>query len=389
MYAIRGRISAGLFLLFFITLLTVTLAGGRAFALQTRTGETILVAESETVSGDLYISGTTAVIDGTVKGDLWSACGSLEVRGCVEGNIYSVGGTMLLTGDVGGGIKAIGGTLTAAGRIGTDLFFLGNKLDIQNSASVGSDLYFAAREVLLEGVVGGLLKGGGKSVGIGGEIGKDAVLYIQYLTITDGARINGDLTYTSGEEASVSPSARVDGTVTYHHAQYKKRTREIVPFLMLAGVAVKAYRFVTLLLVGLVFILAAPKTALQLSEGIRRKPGASAGWGAVLLFGTPIAIAVATATLVGIGIGTLTASAYFIAICLGQVSVGLCVGRLILGIPQDSEKKGLLFGGFALGLFIISLLRFIPVFGWLVWAASSLFGLGSFVTAVILKQRKW
>jgi len=381
-----GRISATALLLFFITMLPAVFAGGRAFALQARKGETILVPVSETVTGDLYISGGTAVIDGTVKGDLWSACGSLEVRGHVEGSIFAVGGTILLTGDVGGGIKAIGGTLTAAGRIETDLFFLGNKLGIQNAASVGSDLYFVAREALLEGPIEGFMKGGGKTVSIGDVVGKDTVLYIQYLTLTEGALIGGDLTYTSSEEAILSPSARVDGKVTYHHAQYRKRAREIVPFLMLAGVAAKVFRFITLLLVGLVFILAAPKTALLLSEGIRRKPGASAGWGAVLLFGVPLAISVASITLVGIGIGAFTASVYLIALCLGQATVGLCVGRLILGIPPDSGRKGVLFGGFALGLFIIALLRFIPVFGWFVWAACSLFGLGSFVTASILKN---
>jgi cytoskeletal protein CcmA (bactofilin family) len=382
------RISTGALFLFFITMLPATFTGGRAFALEARTGETILVVGSETVTGDLYVSGATAVIEGTVKGDLWSACGSLEVRGHVEGSVFAVGGTILLSGDVGGGIKAIGGTLTAANRIETDLFFLGNKLDIRNTASVGGDLYFVARESFIEGPIEGFLKGGGKMISIGDKIGKDAVLYIQYLTLTEGARINGDLTYTSGEEAILSPFAAVDGKLTRHVPEYRRRAREIVPFLMLAGVSVKAFRFVTLLLVGLVLILAAPKIALLLSEGIRRKPGASAGWGAVLLFGIPLAIAVASATLVGIGIGALTAFAFFIALCLGQVSIGLCVGRLILGIPPDSERKGVLFGGFALGLFIIALLRFIPVFGWLVWAASSLFGLGSFVTAAILKKRE-
>jgi hypothetical protein len=50
------------------------------------------------------------------------------------------------------------------------------------------------------------------------------------------------------------------------------------------------------------------------------------------------------------------------------------------------DTKALMFGVFTLGLFIISLLRFIPVFGHIVSIVVILFGLGAIVVTVGTKR---
>lgn len=356
-----------------------------AFALVARKGDTILVPASEVVKEDLYIAGDTAIIEGTVEGDLWSACRSLTLHGSVKGSIFAVGGDITLAGNVENGVKVIGGNLSVAERIGRDLFVLGNKVSIDKSAAIGGDFFVGAGDVLIDGPVGGTMRGAARTAIMGGFVGEDAFLYIKYLTLSDGAHISGDLTYTSVEEALVRPGARIDGTTTHHVPEYRKRIRKIFPFIILAGVAGKIFQFLTTVLVGLVFILAAARPVLLLSEGIRKRPGASAGWGAIILFGVPIGVALALGTVVGIGLGMVAASAYFIALLLGYVAISLTIGRLILGQSAQIKNKGAIFGSFVLGLFIITLLRFVPVFGYFVWFAASLFGLGSIVTAMIIK----
>ena len=359
-----------------------------AFALVARKGDMILVPASEVVKEDLYITGDTAIIEGTVEGDLWSACRSLTLHGSVKGSIFAVGGDITLAGNVENGVKVIGGTLTVAERIGRDLFVLGNKVSIDKSAGIGGDFFVGAGDVLIDGPVDGTLRGGARTAIIGGVVGGDAFLYIKYLTLSDGAHISGDLTYTSVEDALVRPGARIDGTTTHHVPEYRKRAREIFSFIILAGVAGKIFLFFTTVLVGLVFIFAAARPVLLLSEGIKRRPGACAGWGAIVLFGVPIGVALALGTVVGIGLGMIAASAYFIALNIGYVAISLTIGRVILGQPAQIKKKGVIFGSFVLGLFIITLLRFVPVFGYFVWIAASLFGLGSIVTAMIIKKEE-
>ena len=368
------------------TLLIPATLSTSAFALEARKGDTIVVRESEVVKEDLYIAGDTATIEGTIEGDLWSACRYLEVHGSVDGSIFAVGGTIMLAGDVKNGVKAIGGNLGITGSIGHDLFLIGNEVSIDSTAVVGGDLFFAAKEALVEGPVGGGIKGAAKTVILGNSVGDDVLLYIRYLTLLEEAHIGGSLTYTSEEEALVRAGARIDGTTTRFVPEYRKRIREIIPFIVLAGVVGKIFLFLMTVIVGLALILAVPKTFLLLSEGIRRKPGASAGWGALILIGVPIAVAIAFGTIVGIGIALVAAAAYFIALYVGHIAISLCIGRLILGQAMEVRSKGALFGSLVLGLFIITLLRFVPVLGYFVWFAASLFGLGSIVAALLIRK---
>jgi hypothetical protein len=358
-----------------------------AFGLEARKGKTVLVSSTEVVKEDLYLSGDTVIVEGTVDGDIWSACRSLEVHGSVEGSIFAVGGDIMIAGDVKNGVKVIGGTLAITGSIGNDLFFLGKEVSVVSNAAVDGDLFFGAGEALIEGPIGGNVRGAAKTVIIGNRVQENVLLYVNYLTLLEGAHIGGNLTYTSDKEALVKPGASIDGATTRHVPEYRRRIREIFPFIVLATVVGKVFVFLMTALVGLVFTLTAPNAFFLLSEGIRKKPGASAGWGALILFGVPIGAAIAFGTVVGIGIGTVAASAYIIALYIGHIAISLCLGRTILGQSVEIERRGAIFGSFILGLFIITLLKLVPVLGYFVWLVASLFGVGSIVTALLMRKQ--
>jgi hypothetical protein len=369
-----------------ISLFIVFSLTGFVFALDARKGETIIIPSNEVIDQDLYLAGGTAVVNGVVNGDIWAACRDITINGYVAGSVNSISGTTTLLGNVQHGLKAIGGTLTVEGDIGHDLFFLGNELTIKKDGIIGGDFYLIAKEAIIDGQVAGSLKGGGRTVIINNRIGKNVLLWLQYLTLSHSARIGGDLTYTSDQEAFIQSGAEVQGAIVHNIPEYREKLKKVFPFLVIAGVVAKILAFLMTLLVGLVFILLMPGWINSLSDAIKKKPGASAGWGALILFGVPLGVLIAFATVVGAAVGGVALSAYCIALYIGHIAISLCIGTLILGQITNIERKGAIFGSFALGLFLISLPRFIPVIGQIVWVVASLFGVGSIVASLILRK---
>ena len=117
---------------------------------------------------------------------------------------------------------------------------------------------------------------------------------------------------------------------------------------------------------------------------MRSRPGPSAGWGALILFVTPIAAIVTCITIIGIPVGLIALALWGIAIYLAQIPVGLFIGRLIIGRSRDVEGKAIMVAALALGLVILKLLRLIPYLGFFIGVAVVLFGLG----AVVASERR-
>ncbi|MFC2048582.1 hypothetical protein ACFLSK_04055, partial [Chloroflexota bacterium] len=134
----------------------------------------------------------------------------------------------------------------------------------------------------------------------------------------------------------------------------------------------------------IIIVLLAPRRMKAITESIRTRPWPSLGWGAVILFATPIAALIVCVTVIGLPLGLITLALYAIAIYLTQLFVGLLIGQLIIGAFRGVETKAALVGALALGLAILSLLKLIPYVGFFIGLAAILFGLG----AILVSERK-
>ncbi len=65
------------------------------------------------------------------------------------------------------------------------------------------------------GKIGGKLRAAGGTITIGGEIGDDVILHAHTISILASAKIDGDLTYRSEQEAEIHPDAQIAGDVTF------------------------------------------------------------------------------------------------------------------------------------------------------------------------------
>jgi cytoskeletal protein CcmA (bactofilin family) len=346
-------------------------------ALDARTGQTVTVPAGETVEGDLYVAGSSIVIDGTVNGDVFAAGQTLTINGKVNGGVSLAGQTIILNGDVSNGARIAGQSITINSNIGRDLVVFGTDLSISSKSVINGDLMLGINNANINAFIKGNIKGGGTDITISNAVGGSVELKVNNLTLVSGAKIQGDMTYTAKKLVEIQSGASVLGTTTHKQPEPRKSALPV-----LAGISIVWHilGFVMILIIGIILILLASGKTNEMSNAIKEKPWQSLVWGAVILCLTPIAAIIVMITVIGLPLGLITLALYLIALYLSQIPVALLLGRLIIRQNRELDSKGLMIGALALGLFILLILRAIPFIGWIIGLLIVLFGMGTLVT---------
>ncbi|MFH1381384.1 MAG: hypothetical protein ABIH70_00630 [Chloroflexota bacterium] len=365
-----------------LVVLLVAVVASPVLAFDGRTGDTVTVPSGEVVEGDLYVAGGNIIIDGTVNGDVFGAGQSLAINGAVNGGVTFAGQTITLNGDISHGARLAGTSITLNGNVGRDLLVAGSEVTTNSQSTIVGDLILATNMAFIRGRVNGNIKGGAGSVILADGVGGNIQLAVDRLTVTSTASIQGNLIYTSENEASIQSGASIFGTTTHKLPEARKSAKAFYP--VLAGIAVvwQILGFLMILVVGIVIILIASRRVTLMADSIQAKPWQSLGWGTVILIVTPIAAVIVMITVIGLPVGLISLALYGIALSLSQVPVASLIGRLIIKQNRKIESKALMIGALALGLLILFLLGLIPYIGWIVGLLTIVFGLGSLVTAM-------
>jgi len=350
-----------------------TFAAAPARAADLRAGDTVTVARGEVVDGDLYVAGTDITIDGTVKGDIFCAGRSLIINGTVMGGVSFVGQTLTVNGEIAHGVRMIGQSVSVTGNIGRDLLIMGSSLTTSYTARIGGDVILAVGDARINGRVNGNIAGGAGRVTIAGGVGGNIELEVDKLTIATAASIQGNLTYTGKNEADIETGALITGKTVHKLSAAAEKPG------LLSRISDQVIAFLMALLAGIVMILIAPERAAGIAATLQQKPWLSLGWGAIILFATPVAAIIAFITVIGASVGLIGLALYGIAIYMSQIAVALFIGYGIIGRFSLIESRGRVVGAMALGLVVLTLLKLIPHIGFPLWLATALFGIGAIV----------
>ena len=361
-------------------------------AFDSRTGDLVTVGSEEEVLGDLYAAGRSVTVTGKISDGLYAAGQTVTIGGTIDGGATIGGQTVTLAGIVGRGVRVGASTVDVTGDIGGDLVAGCSTLRVADGAYIGADLVVGAGQVYVDGEVAGNIKSAAETLVITGHVGGDVEAQVGTLEIKPGAVIDGKLTYTANEEASI-PADVVKGSVSYTERIEKEDAEEmrkdfgaLGPFFLFADLAWKLIGYLMLLVTGILLILILPRGMAAATIAIRKKTGASAGWGAMVLFLTPLAAIVVCITVIGLPVGLITLVAWGILLYVSHIPVSIFIGHLILGHSNPLEGKGFMIGCLALGLLLFTLLTAIPIVGGFLWLASALFGMGGIV---VTKGRYW
>jgi cytoskeletal protein CcmA (bactofilin family) len=361
----------------------LTLAPAPAFAADLRQGSAITVSAGQTVRDDLYVAAGTVDVSGTVDGSLLATAGTITIGGTITHDLMVAGGTVNVSGDVKGTIRITGGTVTIAGPVGEDVVMAGGTLDLRSSANVGRDVVVTGGTATLAGSIGRKVVAGVGTLILRGKVGSNVEATVGELRVEDGARILGNLTYTSDNQALVARGASITGTVHHNVA-----ARPTPAQRFLDGLIGWIRTLVGLFALGLIVMLLFPSFSQGTTETLRESPWASVGLGLVLLIGVPILALI----VFGIGLlvggwwlGLAALAIYGFGLAVAYVMAALFIARYgfeLLRLPIIHPLLSLL-----VGLVILTLIGLIPILGGVVSLLALIFGLGA-IALTLARLRK-
>jgi cytoskeletal protein CcmA (bactofilin family) len=395
-----------------------------------------IIEADEVINDDLFMSYETVRIDGIVRGNLFVTAETIIINGTVDGDVLVAGNTAKIDGEVGGSVAFAGAELQLNAPVGGSLYSIGGHVEIQESAavaynalfngfglemqpgsSVGRDVGIGAQQAVLRGEIGRHLDAEAGALEISGRIGGDVTadvappgedapsFMLPYLPpaipsglrVSEGAEIEGSLTYVSEVEQADAIDAAPGGGVIYRQPDPEETAVGLGAHIG-RWVMKRLQELVTLLVLGGLAIWRVPTLLDQLAEKARAKPLPVTGWGlvtitggylggllaALFLFVIWILLSVVTLgglarSILGIGgsgLGLVLAILTLLVVYGSKVVIAYLAGRaLIAGVAsQYADRRG---WALIVGVLIYVLIRSIPVLGWLAGALATLAGFGA------------
>ena len=255
----------------------------------------------------------------------------------------------------------------AAGEQPVDQVVLSGDIAIARGTVVGEVVVFSG-SASVDGVAQGDVVVLNGPVTIGGQVGGDVIALHGPIRLLATAQVTGDV--MAGGNLIVVDGAQVGGEV-----------RRDVGFTLagpvgvLGALLVSAAVAISILMVGLVLLLLAPRGLERTAEAARTAPFAVAGWGVALAVGVPIGAVVLAVTIVGLPLGLALLLGVGLLWLLGQAAVTYAIGRLVVRAPRS--RVGALFAGWAIGAAV----GLVPFLNAVWWTLGGVIGLGAILVA--------
>lgn len=342
--------------------------------------ENAVVAAGEIIDDDLYIAAGNVTVEGTVNGDVYAAGGFVNVKGTINGDVLAAGGMLTISGIVTQDVRAAGGNITLSdGEVGDSVSIFGGNLMIDENSSVGGGLVIGGGSAMINGSVARGIVGGVGSLTVNGSVGKDIQVGAGQLILDSNADIDGKVTYTSEQEASIAEGASVSGKVKQVLPKSVEGVgqmgRDVSNVAERLNFGFKIWSYLAALLVGAVLLYFFRKPTQEISQSILEKPLPALGWGlAVLLLG-PLALGLLMATLIGMPLAFILLGIGIVEIYLAKIFVGLLFGKSIFKALDRAKINH--YVQLAVGLAVYYLLTSVIVLGFFVSSATAVFGLGA------------
>jgi len=371
-------------ILLIVTFITFLLVPSAQAAIL-KEGNNVTISSDEAINDNYYVGAGSITVDGTINGDIVASGGYVTISGKINGDVIVAGGMVDISGEIRDSLRVAGGNIDLGGKTGGDALVFGGNLDFEKGAQVGKDLVIGVGSANLAGDVKRDIKGGGGNIQLFGDVGRHVKIQAQDLSLSSGATINGDLTYTSPEKANIKGGAEVKGKVTH---KFPKRRAAAKPWaLFLGSVVWFIFSLLATIVVGIILVVVFPRTTSQVVEAMASSPWLSLGLGFAVLILVPIAATIIAFTLIGMPLSLIIFTIYGLALYFSKIFVGIMAGKIILrSLVKEREVHLILC--LLLGYTLIALLGNIPLLGFLARFVYLLFGLGAMALALSRTYRK-
>ncbi len=352
-----------------------------ALAAETASSELVIITEGETTEGDLYAAGVRVLIEGTVDGDLIAfAAEDVTITGEVTGSVLAVAPVVDIDGEVAGSVRVTANDLGVTGTISRDLVGAVFSAVLDPTSEVGGDVLLWALNVSAGGAIGGDLGGTQRRLELEGNVGGDVDVTVGRLTVTGPLRVEGDLGYRSGAEASGLDAAEVGGVVV-HKSPVAPNIR-----VRALGMVARVLTIVALTTIAMLVAWGWPVRTRRAADRVSSQVFRSWGNGALLML-SPLLLGGVAALIAGLAPASASLPLLAIFVPLVLVSLGVVlILSLVAGIPAVlvigeilGRRRWGMYGSILFGSLVVGIVWLIPVLGWLVVVLVLPIGLGAWM----------
>lgn len=339
-----------------------------------------VAAADQTVSDETWVMANNVQADGVFGNDLFAASGTdMSLNGTYEGNLWiAAGTTATLSGECRRNARLTGQTLRIDGNIDGNLMAMGNTVVLGTNTTIGGHARLIGSSVVLEGAVSGNVSiNSARTVTLGGHIKGDAKVVSAEIILSPGARIDGNLNYTSSRE--LLPAEGVVG------GNLQQVTPEAPPLLSFDRAKSHALWLLAAFLVGVPFISLFPMTTAMASQLARKSPMKCLAVGFIASFLLPVFGLMSISSIIGLPLGALILASWGILVYISRIIMGLMIGALIFKSGNTSIGRVLI--SMASGLAIIYLATLIPSIALPVQMTVVWMGMGALLLALVQKRR--
>jgi len=343
-----------------------------AYAAQIISADEVFLTSGETDLSNLYLFGKMIRVDAPVSEDLVAAGGDIRLNNSVSGGVLAAGGDLSLRGNIGQTARVAGGNILIDSHIEQDLVITGGSAVVTRNASIGGDVIFLGGHLTLEGPVAGKIILGGGDIILNGSIGGDVSGQIGELTLGPEALINGNLLYSSSQQAEIKPGAVVKGETKFHQEKSTQNEDEKKGFLA----SLSLYKLVTDIVLSVLFIFFFRRVVKQSLLRMNKAPFKSGVFGFAFLLLTPLA---SIFLLLLIWLGLASFLFYGMVLILGLFLMKVFLGWKVMQWWETRKRKDYILDWRAgvFGPLLLYLIFLIPVIGWFVVAILFFMAIGA------------
>lgn len=246
---------------------------------------------------------------------------------------------------------------------------LSGSVVVPKGTSVGEVVVFHGRAVVSGSVQGDVVVLDGPITVAGAYVTGNVVALNGPIRVSGPSLIGGDV--LGGERVSVEAGAKVGGQVR-QDVGFTLQGPLAALGVLLGGAAIA----LSVLVLGLLLLLLAPRGADRVAAAASTAPFASLGWGVLVAIVLPVLAVALMVTIVGLPLGlTLLLALAFLGF-VGLAWTAWAIGRALVQPPRN---RGL---AFLAGWGIVAVVGLVPFLDLALWVLGAAFGIGAMTVAI-------
>ncbi len=248
-----------------------------------------------------------------------------------------------------------------------DQIVFSGTVTVPQGERVGEVVVFSGR-VEVHGVVTGdvvVLEG---PVTVTGQVNGSVIAADGVIRLVESARVGGDV--LSAEPIVLRPGAKVAGD-TRGETRFSLEAPLAVLGELLGPISIS----ISVLLVGLVLVLLAPRAADAVVDAVGAAPLASLGWGVLVILSLPVAAVALVVSVLGVPLGLALFLSLGLWWLVGLAWASWCAGRALVRTSHGRVRV------FLAGWAILAAVGLVPILNAAVWTLAPVLGVGAMLVA--------